>query len=180
VTRIYGTASPAEVDGYNALVTTLPASQSSADELFTRFKQQTFCEQVNSEYKGPLAVRPVFLHSPRRIEALMFLMVIALMVHDLIQRTRRASLPADAPSHERRITTHTLPGSFRNYTLLIHHQRFGREVRPTRLTPRQREILQRLDLPSPVQFLCRLLPRPSSEIDIRPPPAWQRTQGCGN
>ena len=66
-----------EYDGYNAIVTTVPP-QSSAGELFTQFKQQTYCEQVNSQFQVPLAVRPVFLHLPRRIEELMFLVVIAL------------------------------------------------------------------------------------------------------
>lgn len=149
-----------EYDGYNAIVTTIPPQESSADALFTQFKQQTYCEQVNSQFKGPLAVRPVFLHSPRRIESLMFLMVIALMVYYLIQRTYRANLPDDAPLKERRITTRTLLSEFRNYTLLIHHQRLGREINPTRLNARQKEILQRLELPTPAQFLARLLPRP--------------------
>lgn len=149
-----------QYDGYNAIVTTVPPSKASADELFTRFKQQSYSEQVNSQFKGPLAVRPVFLHSPRRVEALMFLMVIALMLYYLIQRTYRASLPQDAPIKERRITTRTLLGSFKNYTLLIHHVVHGREVSPTRLTPRQQEILRRLELPTLAQFLRRLLPRP--------------------
>ena len=62
-------------------VATVPPQAHSADALFTlftQFKRQTYCEQVNSQFQGPLAVWPVFLHSPRRIEALMFLMVIAL------------------------------------------------------------------------------------------------------
>ena len=82
-------------------------------------------------------MRPVFLYSPRRIEALIFLMVIALMPYRLIQRTHRASLPGDAPLKERRITTRTLRDEFRNDTLLIHHHRHGREVSSTRLTARQ-------------------------------------------
>jgi transposase len=149
-----------QYDGFNAIVTTVPASEASADQLFTRFKQQCFSEQVNSQFKGPLAVRPVFLHSPRRVEALMFLMVIALMVYYLVQRTYRASLPEDAPVTEQRITTRTLLGSFQNYTLLIHHRHHGREISPTRLTLRQQEILSRLGLPTPAQFLRNLLPRP--------------------
>ena len=82
------------------------------------------------------------------------------MVYYLIQRTYRASLPDDAPSKELHITTQTLLGELRNDTLLIHHQRPGREVNPTRLTTRQKEILQRLNLPTPAQFLSRLLPAP--------------------
>lgn len=149
-----------EYDGYNAIVTTVPQQQSAGDAIFTEFKRQSYCEQVNSEFKGPLAVRPVFLHSARRIESLMFLMVIALMVHYLIQRTYRASLPKNAPPKERHTTTRTLLKEFRNYTLLIAEQRRGRTISPTRLTARQREILQRLDLPTPAQFLSRILPRP--------------------
>ena len=149
-----------QYDGYNAIVTTVPAPQSSADAVFTRFKQQSYSEQVNSQFKGPLAVRPVFLHSPRRIESLMFLMVIALMVYHLIQRTYRASLPPDATPQERRTTTRTLLNAFQNYTLLIQHRGPDREVSPTRLTSRQQEILRRLHLPTPAEFLRRLLPRP--------------------
>ena len=149
-----------EYDSYNAIATTVPMPQSSADDLFIRFKQQSYSEQVNSQFKGPLAVRPVFLHSPRRIEALMFLMVIALMLYYLFQRTCRASLPEDAPLKERRIITRTLLDEFRNYTLLIHHHRLGREVSPTRLTARQKEIPQHLGQPTPAQLLHRLLPRP--------------------
>ena len=61
-------------------------------------------------------MRPVFLHSPRRIESLMFLLVISLMTHDLIQRTDRNSLPANAPVKERHTTTLTLLAAFKNYT----------------------------------------------------------------
>lgn len=61
---------------------------------------------------------------------------------------------------ERRTTTLTLLKAFRNDTLLIQTTHFGREVCPTRLTPRQREILQRLGLPTPAQLLSRQLPRP--------------------
>jgi transposase len=152
-----------EYDGYNVIVTTVPPhhNASSADALFTRFKQQNYSEQVHSQFKGPLAVRPVFLHSPRRVEALMFLMVIALMLYYLIQRTYRAHLDEDAPLKEQRITTRTLLHAFRNYTLLIHHHRHGREVSPTRLTARQKQILQHLGLPTPAQLLRRLLPRPA-------------------
>lgn len=160
-----------QYDGYNAIVTTVPLEQSSGDEIFTRFKQQTFSEQVNSHLKGPLAVRPVWLKSAKRIESLMFLLVIALMLHYLIQRTYRASLALDGPFSdaplpfsdslikEQRITTQTLLGEFKNYTLLVERHGAGRSVSPTRLTPRQAEILRRLKLPTPSEQLRRLLPR---------------------
>ncbi len=138
----------------------IAAGRRRTDELFTRFKRRGDSEQVSSQFQGPLAVRPVFLHSPRRLEALMFLMVIALMLYCLIQRTHRASLTGDAPLKEWRITTRTLLDAFRNDTLLIQHHRPGREVSPARLTARQKEILQHPGRPMPAQLLHRLLPRP--------------------
>ena len=52
-------AADEQYDGFNAIVTTVPAAESSGDQVFTRFKQQTYSEQINGHLKGPLAVRPV-------------------------------------------------------------------------------------------------------------------------
>ena len=145
-------------DGFNAIVVTSP--KTSADELFTRFKQQSYSEHVNARFKGPLAVRPVFLHRPDRVESLMFLMMIALTLHFLIQRTYRSNLPETATKKERRTTTLTLMKAFDNYALHIEANRYHQIVRTTRLTDRQREILRRLEIPTPAQFLSKLLPRP--------------------
>jgi hypothetical protein len=157
-----GTAVKADeqYDGYSVLVTTVPKGDASADELFTKFKQQSYSEQVNSEFKGPLAIRPVFLHSPQRVEALVFLMMIALTLYFLLQRIYRQSVPANASTKERRTTTQTILRAFTSYTLLIHHTQLGLEVQTTRLTARQREILQRLGFPTPSQILRQRLPRP--------------------
>ena len=60
-------------DGISVLVATVPPPQASADVLFTKFKQQNHSELANPQWKTPLAVHPVFLKSPRRVEALVFL-----------------------------------------------------------------------------------------------------------
>jgi hypothetical protein len=148
----------AAYDGYSALVTTAPREQ-SADLVFTKYKQQGYSELANHEFKTPLAAHPVFLKSPRRVEALVFLMRIALTAYFLLQRMYRPSVPAKASPQERRTTTQTLLRTFSNYTLLIHRTRLGREVQPTRLTTRQREILQRPGFDTPAQILFRQLPR---------------------
>jgi transposase len=147
-------------DGYSAIVTTVPQNQGSADALFTKFKQQNFCELVNRNYKGPLAVRPVFLHTPQRVEALVFLLLAVLMLYYLLQRLYRQSVPSDASDKERRTTARTILEAFSSYCLLIHRTRYGREVQPTRLTTRQREILQQLGFSTPAQILSQQLPRP--------------------
>lgn len=148
----------AKYDGYSALVTTAPQTL-SADQAFTKYKQQSYAELANHEFKTPLAVHPVFLHNPRRVEALVFLLMITLTLYFLLQRLYRQTVPADAPRKERRTTTETILRAFSRYTLLIHHQRLGREVQPTRLTTRQREILNQLGFDTPAQILSRRLPR---------------------
>jgi transposase len=148
----------AQYDGYSALVTTAPREQ-SADLVFTKYKQQGYSELVNHEFKTPLAVHPLFLKSPERIEVLIFLMMIALTAYFLLQRMYRQSVPRNASPQERHTTTQTLLGAFSSYMLIIHPTRLGREVQPTRLTTRQREILQRLGFDTPAQILSRHLPR---------------------
>jgi hypothetical protein len=148
----------AAYDGYSAMVATTPRQQ-SADLVFTKYKQQGYSELANHEFKTPLAVHPLFLKSPRRVEALVFLMMVALTAYFLLQRMYRKSLPANASPKERRTTTQTLLRAFSNYTLILHHTHIGRVVQPTRLTTRQRELLGRLGFDTPAQILSRQLPR---------------------
>jgi hypothetical protein len=149
-----------QYDGYSVVVTTVPQNRTSADEVFTKFKQQIYSEQVNRSFKGPLAVAPMFLHTPERVEALVFLMIAVLMLYYLLQRLYRQSVPEDAPPKEHRTTTRTILEAFSTYTLLIHHHRLGCEVQPTGLTTRQRQILQQLGFATPAQILRQRLPRP--------------------
>jgi len=148
----------ADHDGYSVLITTASRSQ-SADVLFTKYKQQSYSELANHELKTPLAVHPVFLKSPRRVEALVFLLMLTLTLYFLIQRIYRQNLSDDAPTKERRTTTQTILRAFNSYTLILHRTRLGREVQPTRLTTRQQEILRQLGFSTPAQILSRQLPR---------------------
>jgi transposase len=148
----------AEYDGYSVLVTTAPRTQ-SADLIFSKYKQQSHSELANHEFKTPLAVHPVFLKSPHRVEALVFLLMVTLTLYFLLQRIYRQNVPDGAPMKEQRTTTQTILRAFNRYTLIIHRTRLGREVQPTRLTTRQRQILQQLGFDTPAQILSRRLPR---------------------
>jgi transposase len=148
----------ARYDGYSALVTTTPKT-CSADQAFTKYKQQSYSELANHEFKTPLAVHPVFLKTPCRVEALVFLMMITLTLYFLLQRLYRQTVPEGAKKREHRTTTQTILRAFSRYTLLIHRTKLGRTVQPTRLTTRQREILQQLGFSTPAQILSRRLPR---------------------
>lgn len=148
----------ADYDGYSVLITTASRTQ-NADVLFTKYKQQCYSELANHEFKTPLAVHPVFLKSPRRVEALVFLLMLTLTLYFLIQRIYRQNLSANASTKEQRTTTQTILRAFNSYTLILHRTRLGREVQPTRLTTRQRQILQQLGFNTPAQILSRQLPR---------------------
>jgi transposase len=151
----------ARLDGLFILLTTAPCSQ-SGDELFTQFKQQNFVELLHHQWKTPLAVRPVFLKSPRRVEALVCLLQIALQAYQVLERRYRQTVVEDAPVCERRMTAETLLRQFRTYGLIVARQPLGRVVHATRLTSRQRGILNQLSLPTPAQTLTRILhPIPS-------------------
>ncbi|MEZ6075740.1 MAG: IS1634 family transposase [Pirellulaceae bacterium] len=144
-------------DGYSAIVTTVPTRKKNCDELFSMFREQNLVEHANSQLKGPLAVRPIFLHSPHRVEALLFLLMIGLMVYFSIQRTYRANTEEEAPIKEHRMTGAKILTSFSNYTLIVERQKIGRVITPARLSGRQRAILNRLQFPSPAQTLSRRL-----------------------
>jgi hypothetical protein len=145
-------------DGLSALVTTASRTQ-SADVLFTQYKEQNYVELGHHQWKTPLAVRPVFLKSPRRVEALVCLMQIALTAYQLLERFYRQSVPANASMVEQRMTSESLLREFRGYGLIERQTRLGRVVQATQLDARQRQILQRLRFPTPAQLLAQSLPR---------------------
>lgn len=152
----------AEDDGYSAMVTTVPESEKNVDEVFSRYRLQNYVEHANHQFKGPLAIRPLFLHSPKRVESLVFLMMMGLTTYFLLQRTFRQNTPEDAPRVEKKTTTEKILRAFETYTILVYERSpFLREVCTTRLTQRQQAILNRLNFPSPSQTLKqRLPPRP--------------------
>ena len=148
----------ADDDGYSALLTTAPLTR-SGDTLFTEFKQQCYLEQAHHQWKTPLAVRPLFLKSPERVEALVYLLKIALTAYHLLQRLYRQAVPDDAPISDKRLTTESILRVFRVCPLVKETTTLGCVVHPVQLTQRQSRILARLNFPTPAQTLSRRLPR---------------------
>jgi len=134
----------------------------SGDDLFSQFKRQNFVELLHHQWKTPLAVRPVFLKSAKRVEALVSLLFLALQAYQVLERRYRQTVAEGAPARERRTTAETLLGQFRGYGLVVRRAAVGRVVYATRLTSRQRQILNQLSFPTPTQTLARkLAPVPS-------------------
>jgi hypothetical protein len=148
----------AHYDGLSVLLTTA-ARTHSADRLFGQFKQQCYVELAHHQWKTPLAVHPVFLKSPSRIEALVYLLKIALTAYHLLQRRYRQAVPAEAPVSEQRLTSESLWRAFGTCVLVKERSRLGQVVRPPQLTARQRQLLNRLGFPTPAQLLASRLPR---------------------
>lgn len=149
----------ARYDGLAALVTTAGLEQ-SGDALFTQYKQQNYVELAHHQWKTPLAVRPVFLKSPRRVEALVCLMQVALTAYQLLERLYRRGVAEGASVSERRRTAESLLGQFRGYGLVERSTRLGRVVHATRLTSEQARILGQLGFPTPGEMLARVLEPP--------------------
>jgi len=144
-------------DGLSVLVTTAARTE-SADSLFSQFKQQNEVELAHHQWKTPLAVHPIFLKNPRRVEALVHLLLIALMAYYLIQRLYRQRLDPEAPEIEKHMTTETIMRAFQKYTVRVEYRPEGRVVYTNALSVQQRQILLRLGFPTPVQVLFRTLP----------------------
>lgn len=144
-------------DGLSVLITTAASDHFSADTLFTKYKEQNYVETLHHQWKTPLAVSPVFLKSPRRVEALVCLLQIALQAYQVLERLYRQSVTAEATEAEKRTTTENLLRVFQVYGLLVSNTPIGRVVHTTRLSNRQRQILGRLNFPTPAQTLDRKL-----------------------
>lgn len=148
-------------DGLAVLVTTASIEQ-SADLLFGFYKQQNYVELLHHQWKTPLAVSPVFLKSPRRVEALVCLLQVALQAYQVLERRYRQSVDAEAATSEQRLTSERLLRCFAVYGLVVERSALGRVVHATRLSSRQRQVLEQLGFPTPAELLRRrLAPVPS-------------------
>ena len=85
-------AREAAADGWYALLSTLDPAEADAAEVLIRYKGQPMVERRYSDFKGPLAVAPVFLQHNRRISALITVICLALLVFCLIERQVRQAL----------------------------------------------------------------------------------------
>ena len=78
--------------GWYALLTNLPTTVTAAQAL-PRYKNQPGAsERRYHDFKGPLAVAPMFLHTNRRITALIGIACLALLIYCLIEREARRNL----------------------------------------------------------------------------------------
>jgi Domain of unknown function (DUF4277) len=82
----------AAADGWYALLTNLAPGQAGPEQVFRRYKGQHVVERRYGEFKGPLAVAPIFLELNRRITALITVICLALLIFCLAERQVRQAL----------------------------------------------------------------------------------------
>ena len=84
-------AAEAATDGWYALLTNLYSNIETA-EVFHHYKGQEAPERRYHNFKGPIAVAPMFLKNNRRIEALISVICLALLIFSLVERAVRLAL----------------------------------------------------------------------------------------
>ena len=99
----------------------------------------------------------MFLKSPRRVEALVCLMQVALTAYQLLERFYRRSLGEQTEAAERHRTAESLLREFRGYGLIRRRTALGRVVHASRLSVEQARILRQLHFPTPAQLLAQVL-----------------------
>lgn len=85
----------AATDGWYCLLTNLNPEEADAGEVLIRYKGQEVVERRYGDFKGPLAVAPVFLKNNRRIHALIQVICLALLIFCLVEREARAAIAPD-------------------------------------------------------------------------------------
>jgi transposase len=92
-------ATEAAADGWYSLLAPLPDTSDSnartAEQVLLDYKGQSGVERRYSDFKGPLAVTPIFVHKNSRVAALIQVICLALLVFCLIERQVRQALGGD-------------------------------------------------------------------------------------
>lgn len=132
-----------ERDGRYMLVTNRPLSE---EEMLSHFKRQDRIEKHIRTFKGPIGVRPMFLHKQERIESLVFICMLALLVFSILEMlAKRASLPMTGEHILKQFQTSTVV-----YTIFKDGSCW-KQVTP--LTQFQSDFIRMLDLPDPGIYL---------------------------
>ncbi len=157
----------ARFDGIYCLLTNQPEVDASRQEVFRAYKAQS---KVEGRFRGvkhpPLQVRPLWLHQPKRIESLLFVVMVALFLFALIEREARRVVQETGqvftglrPEGRDKlpVTAERLFEVFAPLTLVKQRLRLGTEIvdlfTPATLSPIQAQILNRLKLIKPDAYL---------------------------
>ena len=147
-------------DGMILFCTNVPLERLSAGAVMTKYKEQINVEQTIDFIKSPVQIRPMWLHSPRRLAGLTLLIMIAVLIAGLLEyhvrqhiaqtgELVRGLMPENRDNPYP--TAKKMLRAFRSYALVIvRHSDGHEEVHFPKLRPVQQQIwnIMQLSLPS--------------------------------
>ncbi len=132
-----------ERDGRYMLATNRPLSE---EEMLFHFKRQDRIEKRIRSIKGPIRIRPMFLHKQERIESLVFICMLALLVFSILEML--------AKQNGIYMTGETILKQFQTSAVIHTIFKDGscwKQLAP--LTQFQSQFIQTLGLPDPGTYL---------------------------
>lgn len=146
-------------DGVMLLCTNVPAERLSAGDIMIKYKTQINVEQTIDFIKSPVQIRPMWLHSPRRLAGLTLLIMIAVLVAGLLEYQVRRHIAQTGelvrglmPENRDNPypTAKKLLRVFRSYALVfVRHSDGQEEVHYPKLRPVQQQIWNIMQLSWP-------------------------------
>lgn len=137
-------------DGVMLLCTNVPTERLSAADGMVKYKEQINVEQTIDFIKSPVQIRPMWLHSPKRLAGLTLLIMIAVLVAALLEFQVRRHIAQTGELVKGLIpenrdnpypTAQKMLRAFRSYTLVIvHHPDGPEEIHYPKLRPVQQQI----------------------------------------
>jgi transposase len=143
-----------EVEGGYVLKSNVPKAEWSPAQALAEYKEQTHVEKRIRNLKGPLAVAPMFLEKPERMDGLLLVLIWSLMAMALMERAVRRNLkgkpmyglyPENRPSTAP--TAQLILDRFSTLCIVIIKDRGASVRRLTDLTEVQRTLLVLLGIP---------------------------------
>lgn len=143
-----------EVEGGYVLKTNETKKDHPAATVLQEYKEQTHVERRIGNLKGPLALAPMNLEKPERMGGMLLILMMALMVMALLERTVRQSLkgkpmyglyPENRPSASP--TAQLILASFSMLCIVIIKDRGTTSRRLAELSEVQRTLLRYLGIP---------------------------------
>jgi len=144
-------------DGIALLCTNVPAARLTAGEVMIKYKSQVNVEQTIDFIKSPVQIRPMWLHSPKRLAGLTLLIMIAVLVAGLLEYQVRRQIAETGQlltglMPEKRDnpypTAKKMLQAFQDYALVIVRHADGQEeVHYPSLRPVQQQIWEIMGLP---------------------------------
>ena len=124
-------------------------AEGRAEEILADYKGQAVMESRVSKLKGPIRLRPIYLHKQERIESLVFVIFLALMAYCLLEREYRSQSREEKDKH---VTTRKLLETFK-YVSVVYLTSPIEGVKVAELSLDQQLILGRLGLPEPASYI---------------------------